>query len=90
MARRPRSNLTARFLGVISAMFITIFCGSIGYWLLTDADHAMLDCVYMSVITVTTVGFGEVIDIKENPAARVLTMILALAGIDYHEAPGGV
>jgi voltage-gated potassium channel len=35
----------------------------------------------MTVITLTTVGFGEIIDMTNNPAGRVFTVLLLLVGM---------
>jgi len=36
---------------------------------------SLLDSLYMTVITLSTVGYGEVVDISTNPAARIFTVI---------------
>lgn len=35
----------------------------------------------MTAITITTVGYGEIIDLSNNPAGRVFTIFIALSGI---------
>jgi voltage-gated potassium channel len=35
----------------------------------------------MTVITITTIGFSEVIDLTGNPAGRIFTMFIAVSGI---------
>jgi hypothetical protein len=30
------------------------------------------DCLYMTVITITTIGYGEIVDLSQNAAGRVL------------------
>jgi voltage-gated potassium channel len=63
------------WLGVVLA---AIVIGTTGYWAL-DPDWRLIDAVYMTVITLTTVGFREVQPLSD--AARVWTMILSLAGV---------
>ncbi len=55
--------------------------GTIGYWFLGGGDTSLLDALYMTVITLTTVGYGEIVDLSANPAGRVFTMILLLVGV---------
>lgn len=55
--------------------------GTFGYWYLTGMKYPMFDCFYLTVITITTIGYSEVIDQAHYPNARVLTVFLAFAGI---------
>ena len=52
--------------------------GTAGYMVL-DPTYTPLDALYMTVITLTTVGFKEVGDLTE--AGRIWTMVLAVAGV---------
>lgn len=54
-----------------------IAAGTVGYMILEGAG--VLDALYMTVITVTTIGFGEVFPL--SAAGRVFTMGLAFAGV---------
>jgi len=58
-----------------------VLIGTFGYWLIGQGDFPLFDCLYMVVITVATIGYGEVIDIAGNVGARVFTMFIAVAGI---------
>jgi voltage-gated potassium channel len=55
-----------------------IAIGTTGY-LILDPGWRFIDALYMTVITLTTVGFREVNDLTD--ASRVWTMILSLAGV---------
>ena len=35
----------------------------------------------MTVITITTIGFSEIIDLSGNPAGRLFTIFIAISGI---------
>ncbi|MCB9569816.1 MAG: NAD-binding protein [Myxococcales bacterium] len=69
--------------GVVSFLVLTL--GALGYWYLGYRHQpglwSFFECVYMTAITVTTVGFGEVIDVATIPGGREWTMILLLFGI---------
>ena len=58
-----------------------ILAGTVGYWLIGGGKYPFFDCLYMTVITIATIGYGEVIDIAGNVGARTFTMIIAVAGI---------
>lgn len=55
--------------------------GMLGYRILTEGRASYLDSLYMTWITVVTVGYGEIIDLSQNPAGRVFTMLVGTAGI---------
>jgi len=40
-----------------------------------------MDCIYMTVISVSPVGYGEVFEIHDNIAAQIFTMILITFGM---------
>jgi voltage-gated potassium channel len=58
-----------------------VFIGTTGYWFIGERQYTVTDCLYMTVITISTIGFGEIIDMSGNPTGRVFTMFLALSGI---------
>jgi voltage-gated potassium channel len=63
------------WLGVVLG---AIVIGTTGYMVL-DPRWRLLDALYMTVITLTTVGFREVNDLSD--AGRIWTMVLSLAGV---------
>lgn len=81
MANADSPNLLNRFAGAAACLICVVGIGGLGFWYLTGMQHSILDCVYMSVITITTVGFGEVIDLSDYPSARIFTIGLCLSGI---------
>lgn len=68
----PRRLMTAAVLPPL-----LIVAGVIGYT--TIEGWPVFDSLYMSVITLTTIGFGEVHPLTSG--GRVFTMVLALSGI---------
>ncbi len=74
--RHPRLRL--RHLGLTCALaLLVVAAGVAGYMALEGWNF--LDALYMTVITLTTVGFREVHPLSQ--AGRVFTMALALAGV---------
>lgn len=55
--------------------------GTIGFRVLGGPQYTWLDCLYMTFITIATIGYGEVIDLSHNPAGRVLAMVVGFLGI---------
>ena len=72
-----RRRLLAGFLGVLT----TLFGGATGYYMLGHGRWKFDDCLYMAAISLTTIGFGEIIDVGAVPGARLYTIMLILSGM---------
>ena len=68
-------------------LFLSVFLiGVAGFKAIGGPEWSLLDAVYMTVITVGTVGYGETHDLGANPAGRVFTaayIILSLGTIAF-------
>jgi voltage-gated potassium channel len=54
--------------------------GSVGYyWLGREQGATLLDALFMTVITITTIGYGEIIRLDE--LGRIFTIFIAITGI---------
>lgn len=53
--------------------------GTLGYMLLSGGNF--IDSIYMTVITIGTIGFGEIAKGTDTPEGRIFTTFLALMGI---------
>lgn len=73
------TNFRARFLWVFALFVFLVFLGSVGYRIIEG--WGVMDAVYMTVITLTAVGYSEVQPLTEN--GRVFTMVLLGAGITW-------
>ena len=73
------SHFIPRFLGAILAFLLLTLAGTVGYiWI---ENVSTLDSIYMTVITLTAVGYQEVFPL--SVAGRSFTMALLLAGITW-------
>lgn len=55
-----------------------------GYYLLgllMGYPASLLNCLYMTVITLTTVGYGEVIPVAQTEVGRLFSVLLILSGV---------
>lgn len=55
--------------------------GTLGYYLLFKGAAPLMDCLYMTVISLTTVGYGEILDVGRVPGGRIFTMVLITVGM---------
>jgi voltage-gated potassium channel len=75
-------DLRTRLLGGFVALALVIFLGSLGYYLLGDGRWDFSSCLYMTVITLTTVGFGEVLpNFDHVDHVRGFTVVLIVFGM---------
>ena len=71
------SILESRINKILFLVFSIILSGVLGYMLLSN--YSFVDALYMTVITITTVGFGEVKPF--TPEEKIFTIILILTSI---------
>ncbi len=79
-SRNDTSHLKGLLYIVLLSLVAFHVIGTIAYQILTDRQHHWFDSFYMTFITVSTIGFAEIFDMSQNPAARVLTVILGILG----------
>jgi voltage-gated potassium channel len=70
--------LPRRLLALLLIPLGLILFGTVGYTVL-EKDYSPFDALYMTVMTLTTVGFGEVHPLDTN--GRAFTIFLMLSGI---------
>lgn len=74
-----RTALPPRYLFLMLTPVLLLAIGTVGYdWL--ESEFTFFDSFYMTVITLTTVGFGE-IPKPLSDQGRVFTVILLLGGV---------
>jgi voltage-gated potassium channel len=88
-----KTILKSRLVMAFFAVAALLAFGTAGYWFLgllhygevlsppIAAPWSVLDCLYMTVITVSTIGYGEVIPIENLPLVRLYTVGLILTAM---------
>ena len=71
----------SRLYKLLCLIVLIVIAGSVGYYLIFDMHPKFIDCVYMTVISLTSVGYGEVLEITGNVPAQIFTMILITFGM---------
>lgn len=82
MIHRPvHTTYVLRLLaGAVLGLIAVHILGTVGYHILTEGRYSWFDGFYMTFITVATIGFGEIIDMSNNPPARVFTVVIGILG----------
>jgi voltage-gated potassium channel len=74
-------GLTRRLAMGLALLCVVVLGGGVGYYLIGRGAWAFGDCLYMTVITVTTVGYGELLPgMDQAPYARAFTVVLLVFG----------
>ena len=84
MSAETHSNATTRLGNRLRPSLVLVgivtLVGTAGYyWIGREQDATLLDALFMTVITITTIGYGEVIRLDE--VGRLFTIFIAITGI---------
>src|SRR5687767_8989726 len=75
------ADLRARLVAAFLALMFAVGAGTGGYYVLGEGLWTPFDCFYMTVITLTTVGFGETLaGMEQVEHARSFTVALLVFG----------
>ena len=73
-------SLKIRLLLPLTLVLAVVVIGTLGYrWLWRDVDGTWMDALFMTVTTITTIGYGEIRPL--TTAGRLFTIFLAFTGI---------
>lgn len=74
-------QIKKRLFFISLVIFSVVMGGSVGYYVLLGGRQRFMDCVYMTVISLTTVGYGEIFDIRGKIPIEIFTMLLITFGM---------
>ncbi|HEY3236267.1 MAG TPA: potassium channel family protein, partial [Polyangiaceae bacterium] len=79
---RPYARTTVRRVGYAITLFtsVTLIGGAL-IWVYGDGEYTLAKSIYFSLITVTTVGFGELPNMDGHAGARVVTAFTLISGV---------
>lgn len=62
-------------------LLLVLLLGTLGYHHIGRPAAGWIDSFYMTFITISSIGFGEVIDLSTHPYGRLFTVFIAVIGI---------
>jgi voltage-gated potassium channel len=75
------SGIYKRFVWAGAILVAIIVIGTVGYWFIGGRQYSFVDTLYMTVITITTIGFAEIINLSGNVGGRIFTIFIAISGV---------
>lgn len=71
---KPRLRVLLKSMSLVAL----VLAGTMGYWLIEE-QYDLFDALYMTVITLSTIGYGEIHELSR--AGRAFTILLVLGGV---------
>lgn len=75
------SHVIRNLLFSFAALLLVLLIGTIGYRILGGPHYSWLDCFYMTFITISTIGYSEVVDVSGYEYGRLFTVFIGISGI---------
>lgn len=76
-----KSQVTRHLIYAMIALVLVLIIGTLGYRIIGGDKHSWMDCFYMTFITISTIGFNEVVDVTHYEYGRLFTVFMGATGI---------
>jgi len=76
---RTMDNRKKIYVSVL--IFVIVFLVGVAGFKVFSPKSTLLDCVYMTAITISTIGYGEVVDLSGSPAGRIFTILFIILSL---------
>jgi len=73
-------HIPKRLISILAIIVLVIIIGTAGFKIIGGKDKSLLDALYMTAITITTVGYGDVIGLDDKPFGKLFTIIFVFIG----------
>ena len=70
-----RNDIGKRLKNIVLIIVLIILIGMLGYKVIGGADVTLLDALYMTAITITTVGYSDVVGAGSTTAGKIFTIV---------------
>lgn len=86
---KRRRRWSTRLGIALAALTLVVLVGGVSVYVAGEGEYRFLEAVYFSLITVSTVGYGELPQIQQHPWARVVsagTIVMGLIVLAYFQS----
>ena len=73
--------MVRRLIKIMGLVVLLFMAGTFGYWILFSPKASFIDCLYMTAITVSTVGYREMFNVDAEPLSKLFTIGLIVGGM---------
>lgn len=73
-------RIPKKLLLIIATIIVIILIGTIGFKLIGGEKTSFLDALFMTAITISTVGYGDVIGLDDKPFGKIFTILFVFVG----------
>lgn len=73
-------HIPRKLINILAIITLVITIGTVGFKIIGGKDKSVLDALYMTAITITTVGYGDVIGLDDKPFGKLFTIIFVFIG----------
>lgn len=80
-SREGDRRLLVRLLRASGLVGVVFMIGTLGYYWIADEQYDLLTCAYMTIVTLASIGYGEIIPITGHPDRMVFTSLLIALGM---------
>ncbi len=81
MVESHPSKVVRNLLISLASLMVIFAVGTLGYSILGGSRYSWEDCFYMTFITITTIGYGEIVDVTNYEYGRLFTVFIGMSGI---------
>ncbi len=78
---RLKSRAVRNLLIAFIALMAVFIVGTLGYRILGGAKYSWMDCFYMTFVTISTIGYEEIVDVRQYEYGRLFTVFIGISGI---------
>lgn len=65
---------------IILFILLVVFIGTIGFKIAGGEQKTFLDALYMTAITITTVGYGDIVGVEKSTFGKIFTIFFVFLG----------
>jgi voltage-gated potassium channel len=77
---RSTKEASKRIQEILIVLLIIILIGTIGFKIIGGKEKSLLDAFYMTAMTITTVGYADVIGLDKSPIGKLFAIIFMITG----------
>ncbi len=75
-----KKTIPKRLQRILITIILIILIGTLGFKIIGGKEKSFLDALFMTAITITTVGYGDMIGLDDKPLGKLFTVFYIFVG----------